>query len=164
MELDVYIEKHGSLVEQIAQAAEQIPSKKINWKPKSGCMGWLMLADHMAVSRKWIYISLLKGNAINLSSSIFDESKYANNGQESATRHRDSWNELVDLLMSKPVSFMSEKLLFMRGHERTVEHILWFAYEENLHHRGQLWIYARMNGLVPPTVWGTEEWGEKFPQ
>ena len=39
----------------------------------------------------------------------------------------------------------------------TVAQILDWLYEEGVHHRGQAWVYARMNGLTPPGIWGTEQ-------
>jgi len=45
---------------------------------------------------------------------------------------------------------------FWGGDELAIIGFPWMRYEENIHHRGQAWIYARMNGIKPPVIWGTE--------
>ena len=151
-----YFEKHGALVEQLAQAAEQIPPGKEGWRPCEKALPWLRLVDHMSVSRRGLILKALKGEAFDVATMVKDVSLRATTSAEAAKAQRETWAELKTYIESQGEGFPAEMKLFTRGRQWPASRILWFSYDENLHHRGQLWIYARINGLVPPKVWGTE--------
>jgi uncharacterized damage-inducible protein DinB len=154
--LEVYFNKHGAVVEQLALAAEQIPEDKIMWKPYKNALPWLTLIDHTAIGRKIIVMSTLKGEPFDFPGCFSDPANQAKSPIEAAAAQRDSWSELVDYIKAQPEGFEKTLVTFTKGREMPVEHLLWFAYEENVHHRGQAWIYARLQGIIPPKVWGTE--------
>lgn len=155
-QLDDYLEKQGALVEQLAQAAEMIPAGKEGWTPHEGALMWLRLVDHMAISRRHLILKSLKGEELDFPGAQFDPANQSKTGAESARAHRESWEEVKSYLSSRGEGFLREEVAFTRGRRWPVYKVLWYGYEENLHHRGQLWIYSRLNGLVPPKVWGTE--------
>jgi len=155
-ELLVYLEKHGALVEQLAQAAEQIPEGKEDWRPGGKTLGWLRLVDHMSIARRHLILKAVKEEAFDFPACQRDPANQSSTRAGAAAAQRDSWRELGAFLDGQGEECMGKVVDFTRGRKMTVSQILWFGFEENLHHRGQLWIYARVNGLVPPKVWGTE--------
>jgi uncharacterized damage-inducible protein DinB len=159
---DIYIEKHGALVEQLALAAEQIPDDKVDWRPNDSALTWLRLVDHMAIARKGLVLAALRGEELNFPACLFDKNNHAKTGKEAAAKLREGWEELKGHLADKSDSYATELVKFTMGREMPVDRILWFAYDENMHHRGQMWVYARMHGLTPPKIWGSEEWDKKF--
>ncbi|MDH4183192.1 MAG: DinB family protein [Nitrospinota bacterium] len=155
-QLSEYLEKQGELAEQLAQAAEQIPAGLEGWRPCEGALGWLRLVDHMAIARRNLVLKAIKEEPIDFGAMVKNESLRSSSPTAAAAAHRSSWAELRSFLESQGEGFLDKVVTFTRGRQWPVSRILWFAFEENLHHRGQLWIYARMNGLTPPKVWGTE--------
>ncbi|MDH5509921.1 MAG: DinB family protein [Nitrospinota bacterium] len=155
-ELSVYIEKHGALVEQLAQAAEQIPEGMENWRPSEKALGWLRLVDHMSIARRHLILKAAKEEPFDFPACLRDRANHATTRAEAALAQRESWVALKNFIEEQGEELLSREVGFTRGRKMTVSQILWFGFEENLHHRGQLWTYARTNGLVPPKVWGTE--------
>ncbi|MDH5637621.1 MAG: hypothetical protein OEZ04_03950 [Nitrospinota bacterium] len=155
-ELTIYIEKHGALVEQLAQAAEQIPEGMENWRPSEKALGWLRLVDHMSIARRHLILKAIKEEPLDFPASQRDRANQASTKAEAALAQRASWADLKAFIEEQGEEYLPKVVAFTRGRKMTVSQILWYGFEENLHHRGQLWTYARTNGLVPPKVWGTE--------
>ncbi len=156
--LDPYYVRQEEGVNQVAQAAEQIPQDKVMWKPSEKSLPWLPLIHHTSLHRD-IVLNLLKGEPFDCPGCYMEPSNYAKSGAESALALRKTWEELKNFLQSQPDDYAKtviEKSPWT-GKPVTVEQIAWWMYEENVHHRGQAWVYARINGLTPPTIWGTEK-------
>ncbi len=157
--LDLYYMKHGKVIEGLAAAAEQIPEYKIMWKPCDKALPWIKLIDHTSILRRHLILKALKEEPLDFPACLQDQSNHAKTPEEAAKAQRDSWEELKGFLQSQPDDFAKREVAFTKGRKMTVEQLVWFAYEENTHHRGQAWIYARMNGITPPAIWGTEQPG-----
>ncbi|VAX18375.1 hypothetical protein MNBD_NITROSPINAE04-2517 [hydrothermal vent metagenome] len=155
--LDPYFIKHGKVIEGLASAAEQIPEDKIMWKPYDKAIPWIRLIDHTSIAIRHLIIKALKEEPFDFPACFFDESNQAKTPKEAAKAMRDSWEELKSFIQSQPEDFYKKEVAFTKGRKMTVEQIVWFNYEHNVHHRGQAWIYARMNGVTPPSIWGTEQ-------
>ena len=155
--LNPYYMKHGKVIEGLAAAVEQIPEDKIMWKPCEKSVPWIRLIDHTSIAMRHLILKALKEEPIDFPACIFDEANQTNTPKEAAQAQRDSWEELKGFLQSQPDDFAKKKVAFTKGREMTVEQLVWFNYEHNVHHRGQAWIYARMNGITPPVIWGTEQ-------
>ena len=154
--LDPYYEKYGAVVEHLAAAAEMIPEDLANWKPCETSLPWVRLIDHMSIGRRHLILKAVKEEPLDYPKPLFDPANQSTTGEQAAKAQRDSWEELKSFLQSQPEDFAKKEVAFTKGRKMTVERILWFVYEENVHHRGQAWIYARMNGLTPPAIWGSE--------
>ena len=155
--LDIYIRRQGILVEHLAQAAAQIPQDKIMWKPCEKALPWLVLIDHTSIGRREVILKYLLGEKLDLPGCFRDPANQAKTPQEAVSAQRDSWKALKDFLLSQQGEYEYRKLTpFWGGDEIHIIEFLWLCYEENVHHRGQAWVYARMNGIKPPAIWGTE--------
>ncbi|VAX15246.1 hypothetical protein MNBD_NITROSPINAE01-1671 [hydrothermal vent metagenome] len=156
--LDPYYLKQEEVVNHLAQAAEQIPEDKIMWKPTEKALTWLFLIHHTSTHRD-LFLKLFKGESIDFPGCYRDPANQARSGAESAQIMRKTWEDLKSFLQSQPDDYA--KTVIEKppwgGPPMTVEQLVWWTYEENVHHRGQAWVYARMNGLIPPTIWGTED-------
>ncbi|MBI4828085.1 MAG: DinB family protein [Nitrospinae bacterium] len=154
--LETYIMKQGAVVEHLAAAAEQIPPDKATWRPYPKALPWMALIDHTSIGRRIMVLKTLKGEPFDFPGCFFDPANHSKSPQEAAQAQRESWAALKSFLESQPADFAAREVMFTKGRKMKAEQLLWFAYEENVHHRGQAWIYARMNGLTPPAIWGTE--------
>lgn len=155
--LDPYYMKHGKVTEGLAAAAEQIPEDLMMWKPCEKSIPWIRLVDHTSIGMRHLILKSIKEEPLDVPACFFDESNHAKTPKEAAQAQRDSWEELKSFLKSQPEDFAQKEVAFTKGRKMTVEQIVWFGYEHNVHHRGQAWIYARMNGITPPAIWGTEQ-------
>jgi hypothetical protein len=155
--LDKYIRRQGILVDHLASAALQIPADKIMWKPCEKALPWLGLIHHTSIGRREVVLKYLLGEKLDFPGCYRDPANYAKTPQDAANAQRDSWNALMDFLLSQPGEYEHRRLVpFWGGDETPIIDFLWMCYEENVHHRGQAWVYARMNGITPPAIWGTE--------
>jgi hypothetical protein len=154
--LTTYFEKHEIVVGQLAAAAELIPQDKINWKPCEKSLPWLFLIHHTSIGRRHVIYKCIRGEKSNYPHCFGDPALQVTSPTEAARMQWETWNELKSFLESQPGDFALQTVTFPKGFDLTVERLLWMGYDENVHHRGQAWIYTRMNGITPPTVWGTE--------
>ncbi|MBI5814769.1 MAG: DinB family protein [Nitrospinae bacterium] len=154
--LDIYYDRAGIVVEHMALALEQVPEDKAHWKPCEKALPWMHLLSHNAIHRI-LFMQCVKGEPVDFPGAYRDPALQPETPKERAAMVRRVWAELVSFLKSKPEDFAKARVTpFWGGQELTVEEFLWWMYEENVHHRGQAWIYARMNGIRPPAIWGTE--------
>ena len=142
----------------LAQAAEQIPQGKEMWKPCDKCMPWLSLIHHMSIGRREIVLKTLKGERVDFPGCFSDPANYVDSPGQAAEVQWETWNELKSYLQAQPEDYAKSTVTFPGGFDMAVERMLWMIYEENIHHRGQAWVYARINGLTPPSIWGSEDW------
>ena len=155
-ELESYIGREEEVVNQLAEAARQVPEDKIHWKPCDRSLPWLYLIHHTSIHR-WFFMKLLKGEPCDFPGIYTDKEYQPENAEQAAGDILKSWEEFKRFLRAQPADFLEEEIdPPWGGPKMSVKEMLWWTYEENVHHRGQAWIYARMNGLIPPAVWGTE--------
>jgi len=154
--LDPFYMKHGQVVEHMAAAAEQIPGELAGWKPCEKAHPWLRLIDHTSVGTRHLVLKALKKEPLDMGA-FADPANMAKTPGEAAQAQRGAWDELKRFLQSRPEDFVKSEVPFTRGRMMTVEQLCWFLFEQYVHHRGQAWIYARMNGITPPAIWGTEQ-------
>lgn len=155
--LSKYIERQGQLVEHLVQAALQIPPDKIMWKPCEKALPWLGLIHHTSIGRREVVLKYLMGERLDFPGCYFDPANFAKTPQEAVDAQMGSWKALKDFLLSQPDEYERLNIVpFWGGAKMPIIEFLWLCYEENVHHRGQAWIYARMNGITPPAIWGTE--------
>ncbi|HEB73225.1 MAG TPA: DinB family protein [Nitrospirae bacterium] len=155
--LDPYYMRNGKVVEGLASAVEQIPDDKILWTPCEKSIPWIRLIDHTGIAMRHLILKALKEEPLDVPACFFDESNCAKTPKDAAKALRDAWQELKSFLESQPEDFPKKEVAFTKGRKMTVEQAVWFNYEHNVHHRGQAWIYARMNGITPPAIWGSEQ-------
>ncbi len=154
MDIVKFTECYETIVEHLAQAAEQIPDDKIQFKPSENSMPWLYLVSHPATH--WVvFTRLIDGNPDHGFPEIYREN-LASDGKHASEQLRNGWKMFRDYLLSKPETITSYSFTPpWGGPEMTVDAMLDWTWEEGVHHRGQAWVYARMNGIKPPSIWGT---------
>ena len=155
-ELDTFFFKYGAVVEGLAQAAEKVPADKLLFKPSPDSLPWIYVIFHPSVHWK-ILTKALEGNADHgFPDAYRAKENRVYSGQEAADRIRKGWAEFTAYIKSKPADWLQQTVTAPWGGESRVMDILWWLYEEGTHHRGQAWVYSRINGIKPPKIWGTE--------
>jgi len=155
-EIDTFFHKYGAVVEGLAQAAEMVPDNKILFKPSTDSLPWIYLIFHPSVH--WIILQkALEGNPDHGFPAAFRAPENrVKDGKEAAQRIRKGWEDFQTYIKSKPEGWLQENVTAPWGEKMRVMDILWWLYEEGTHHRGQAWVYSRINGIKPPKIWGTE--------
>lgn len=155
--LSRYIERQEMVVNHLAAAALQIPLDKTMWKPCEKALTWIGLIHHTAIGRREVILKYLLGERLDFPGCYFDPANQVKTPQEAANAQLESWKALKNFLSSRSEDYEHWRIVpFWGGTEMPIIDFLWKCYEENVHHRGQAWVYARMNGITPPPIWGTE--------
>ncbi|MDH5478064.1 MAG: DinB family protein, partial [Nitrospinota bacterium] len=149
-EIDTFIAKYGAVVEGLAQAAEQVPDSKLLFKPSTNSLPWIYLIFHPSVH--WIILQkALEGDPDHGFPAAFRAPENrVDSGQEAAERIRKGWDGFTRYIRSKPPEWLQTVVTAPWGPTMRIMDILWWLYEEGAHHRGQAWVYARINGIKPP--------------
>jgi uncharacterized damage-inducible protein DinB len=155
--IERFISRYGVVVEHLAQAAEGIPAGKELFAPHEKCQAWIYLLSHPS-THTIIFRKVIEGNPDHgFPGAYRSEENRPDDGADAARMLRERWETFREWLLSKPDGFADTTFTVPWGWpDMTVADLLDWMYEEGVHHRGQAWIYARMNGVKPPSVWGTE--------
>jgi len=154
-ELDNYIDRFNVVVGHLAEVARLIPEGKEMFKPSEDSLPWLYLVSHTATHRT-ICMKFLEGDKDHGFPSIYmAPENQPSNGSEAARKIVDTWEDMKTYLKNKPDDFVQKVVDPPWGPPERIMDILWWLFEEGVHHRGQALVYCRMNGVKPPVIWGT---------
>lgn len=154
---DIFLEREEIVTNHLAEAAKQIPQDKIAWKPCEKALPWLYLIHHSSIHRK-LFLKLFRGEPHDFPGCYSNPDNQAKTPAEAVEDIMATWEEFKSYIQSQPDDFALRGINPpWGGPSMTAEEMLWWMYEGNVHHRGQAWVYARMNGITPPAIWGTEQ-------
>lgn len=155
MNITVFIDKYGKVVEHFVQAAEQIPADNGMFKPSEKSLPWVYMLSHLPTH--WtMFMKVLEDEPNHGFPGVY-RAEMPDGPAGLASMYRDKWKVFADYLRSKPESFiMNTYSPPWGGPDETVDSLLDWLLEEAYHHRGQAWVYARINDIKPPSIWGTE--------
>jgi uncharacterized damage-inducible protein DinB len=143
------------------KALERVPDDKLGWKPHEKSMSLGDLAAHLAEAPGWMSITLEKDS--------FDVAPPDGSHQYQRPNLK-SRQEILDLfdknlkqakeaLAKAPDSEMMKPWSLMRGGQAMftmprVAVVRSFVMNHNIHHRAQLGVYLRLNGIPVPGHYG----------
>ena len=129
--------------------AETMPEDKYGFKATPEEMSFAENLMHIGYAIDWHSESLLGGRASRdwKTDTIF---KVANNSKEEmiATINK-TFDETIQLIKQFDTTQLDDKLDYF-GLNRTKRQIFLLLADHVTHHRGQMLVYMRLNGLVPP--------------
>lgn len=126
-----------------------MPDEKYNFKPTDGSLSFAENLMHIGFAMNWHSQSLLGGKpAIKWA----DDTRY-----KVSNRTKDEMIAIVDKTFEEATKLMEqfdtsqfEDTLDYFGLTRTKLQIFMLLADHITHHRGQMLVYLRLNGLVPP--------------
>ena len=127
---------------QTEDLARRFPAECAEFTPWAGALGLAALIGHMAVAHRRLMGVACDGQPPELAAAPADLAgvcaALARYTQDAGARLRD----LDDAQLLRPVTFR----------DRTVPAGTWLelALEHEVHHKGQLFVYARLLGIEPP--------------
>ncbi|MFX0051086.1 MAG: DinB family protein [Candidatus Hermodarchaeota archaeon] len=138
------------------KAITLIPDEKLDWKPVEDAMTTADLAIHIYMCSLVYMAGTLKGEFSNDDYSIIpfnsknvkSASEIVDYGEKVKNYIKENMSKLTEPDMEKKITYSCWGGVKIGGFE-SLATIL----EEVIHHRGQLCIYLRMNGIKPPFIY-----------
>jgi uncharacterized damage-inducible protein DinB len=157
--LDSILNSWKAVRADTAQAVEDFTAHKLDYKPCDHLMSFGETARHILDAGHGLSGMLLDGTD-NLATPQFRESigKYVaelpktESAGALARELRSDMERRTAELAAKPAEFYAGEITRMDGQRVTRLEMLQFIKEHELTHRQQLFMYLRLNGVVPPTT------------
>ena len=157
--LDWFLETWKAIRADAAQAVEDMPGSQLDFRPRPDLMSFREIAEHILQVGRGLTGMLLDGET-DLSRPDFRErlARYrVKLGPDSgaaalASELRRAVEEDCRRLAEQPPEFFSEIITKFDGARLTRLEMLDFIREHELAHRAQLFLYLRLQGVVPPTA------------
>ena len=156
---ETVLENWKAIREDSALAVEQMPAGKLDFKPQADMMGFREIAIHIIDTGRAL-TGLLLDNETDLSTPDFRQKlgKYVKplpddaDAPAIAAAMRSSIAEQCEALAGKSSDFLAGFIIKWDGVKLTRLEMVQFVKEHELTHRTHLFMYLRMNGVVPPTT------------
>jgi uncharacterized damage-inducible protein DinB len=157
--LDTVLDSWKAVREDTAQSVDDFPVHNLDYKPGADLMSFGEIARHILQAGHGLTGLLLAG-VDNLATPQFREmlGKYiaelpATQDAASLSRAlRSAMEQRSTELGAKPPEFYAGEITRMDGQRVTRLEMIQFIKEHELTHRQQLFLYLRLNGVVPPTT------------
>ncbi|WP_299114302.1 DinB family protein [uncultured Winogradskyella sp.] len=150
---DVYIKEYLERLENsrkyVLKVAELLPEEKYNSKVTPESMSFAENLLHIGYAMDWHSQSLLGGRKARVwqTDTIF---KTANKSKKEMIKLIDeTFDETIRLITSFDTNKLSERLDYF-GLNRTKRQILMLLTDHITHHRGQMLVTLKLNGITPP--------------
>jgi len=147
--INEYLERLENSRKYLILVAETMPEDKYDFKATPESMSFSENLMHIAWAMDWHSQSLMGGR----------EARDWNTDTELKVDNKSKKNMIakIDETFDKTIVFISnfdieklEERLDYFGSDRTKRQILLLLADHITHHRGQMLVYMRLNGLVPP--------------
>lgn len=156
---DTFLEMWKDAREDGAQAVEDMPAGKLDFRPQDDLMSFRSIATHIIDVGRGLTALLLDGTT-DFTQPGFRErlAQYLKplapdaDGQTIAAEMRAAIEEGCARLAGQPPEFFAGMVAKWDGLRLTRLEMLQFIKEHELAHRMQLFMYLRMNGVTPPTT------------
>ncbi|WP_299116714.1 DinB family protein [uncultured Winogradskyella sp.] len=144
-----YLERLENSRRYLILVAETMPENKYSYKASSDSLTFAQNLLHIGYAMDWHSQSLLGGRESRgwSTDTIFkvgDKSK-----EEMIALLNTTFDEAIALISKFDVNQLNDKLDYF-GLIRSKRQILLLLTDHITHHRGQMLVYMRLNGLVPP--------------
>ncbi|WP_341216029.1 DinB family protein [uncultured Wocania sp.] len=144
-----YLERLVNSHKYLILVAETMPENKYNFKASSESLSFAENLMHIGYAVDWHSQSLLGGRESRdwKTDTIF---KVANKSKEEMISIIDkTFDETITLIKEFDTTQLDDELDYF-GLNRTKRQIFLLLADHITHHRGQMLVYMRLNGLVPP--------------
>ncbi len=147
--IEQYLERLENSKKYVLLVAEMMPEAKYNFKASPESLSFAENLMHMGFAMDWHSQSLLNGReARNWSTDKVY--KVANRSKEEMiTIITKTFDDAITLLQKFDTSQFEDRLDYF-GLDRTKRQIFMLLADHITHHRAQMVVYMRLNGLVPP--------------
>ncbi len=146
-EMANYIETWDRIHKQSVKVMKVAPSDKFDWRPVSSAMPLGELMRHLPLGERFLTCVILQKELPNIDFNTF------NTTEEVITAFDSSHEECKQALSALSEGELGENVNFA-GRSVPRRALLQAICEHEIHHRGQLYTYVRIVGVVPPPLFG----------
>lgn len=157
--LEAFLDGWKTARQDAAQAVEDLPAGKLDFKPQDDLMTFREIAEHIIHVGRSLTGMMLDGEDDLAAPDFFEKLKsyfqpLPDNADAStiAAEMRKAVEEHCTQLSRRPPEFFAQMITKFDGLKITRLEMMQFVKEHELTHRSQIFMYLRMNGVVPPTT------------
>ena len=144
-----YIERLENSRNYLILVAETMPEDKYDFKATQESLSFAENLMHIGYAMDWHSQSLLGGRE-SRDWNTDTEYKVSNKSKkEMVSKINQTFDKTIKLLTTFDVSKLNDKMDYF-GLNRSKRQIFLLLADHITHHRGQMLVYMRLNGLVPP--------------
>ena len=150
-DIDQFLRYYGKVKARTARLFSFIPPEKIEWTYQEGKFTIGDLIRHLANIERYMY-----GETVELRSSAYQGcgTEYAEGAEEVFAYYKKMNEESVAIFKNLSPVDLQRKCPTPGGIEITTWKWLRAMVEHEVHHRGQLYTYLGLLGIVPPPIYG----------
>lgn len=120
----------------------RLPESTASWAPWEGAMTTLQLGDHIYMVDELMVASVVGRDPELKPEPSKSLAELRENFMVASRRHHEELGRLTPEDFERPISFM--------GREMAVRDLLLSLIAHEAHHKGQMFVYARIQGVEPP--------------
>ena len=144
-----YVERLENSRKYLILVAEEMPEEKYGFKSSTESMSFAENLMHIAWAMDWHSQTLLGGRKAR-DWNTDTELKVGNKSKKEMIAIIDkTFNETIELITQFDTNKFNDKLDYL-GLNRTKRQIFLLLADHITHHRGQMLVYLRLNGIKPP--------------
>ena len=144
-----YLERLENSKKYLILVAETMPDDKYDFKATPESMSFAENLMHIGWAMDWHSQSLMGGREArdyNADTELKVDNK---SKKEMIAKIEDTFNKTIEFISNFDINKLEERLDYF-GSDRTKRQVLLILADHITHHRGQMLVYMRLNGLVPP--------------
>ncbi|WP_209405414.1 DinB family protein [Pseudozobellia sp. WGM2] len=144
-----YLERLEKSKEYLILIAETMPENKYEFKATSESMSFAENLMHIAWAMDWHSESLMGGREARDWETDTELKVDEKSKKEMIAKISETFDKTIEFIANFDPNRLEERLDYF-GADRTKRQILLLLADHITHHRGQMLVYMRLNGLQPP--------------
>ncbi len=144
-----YLEHLENSKKYLILVAETMPENKYDFKATPESMSFAENLMHIGWAMDWHSQSLMGGREVrdwNTDTELKVDNK---SKKEMIAKIDETFDKTIEFISNFDINKLEERLDYF-GSDRTKRQVLLLLADHITHHRGQMLVYMRLNGLVPP--------------
>jgi len=144
-----YLERLENSRKYLVLVAETMPEDKYVFKATAESMSFGENLMHIAWAMDWHSQSLMGGREARDWNSDTELKVDKKSKEEMIATIEKTFNKTIEFISNFDINRLEERLDYF-GSDRTKRQVLLLLADHITHHRGQMLVYMRLNGLKPP--------------
>lgn len=129
--------------------AETMPEDKYDFKATPESMSFAENLMHIGWAMDWHSLSLMGGREARDWNTDTELKVVNKSKKEMIVKIDETFNKTIEFISNFNINKLEERLDYF-GSDRTKRQVLLLLADHITHHRGQMLVYMRLNGLNPP--------------
>ena len=144
-----YLERLENSKKYLILVAETMPEDKYEFKATSESMSFAENLMHIGWAMDWHSQSLMGGRKARDWNTDTELKVDKKSKKEMITTIEKTFDKTIEFISKFDINRLKERLDYF-GSDRTKRQVLLLLADHITHHRGQMLVYMRLNGLKPP--------------